>query len=716
MVSVKYRIMIGDFDMDIGIIIPELRKYGGAEKLLIECLRRWQYQHEITVYSIAFSKKLLHEHDIVNIKEKLLSPYFTGEHSMLLNSILLPKIWEKEIGRHEIYHTHLWPTHLLNLHPMVWYPHEPLRVINDLKYEQPVTTAITETSRNIHTYPKTTYDAVDVKLYNAYQSAISIFDKTGHPDKIIANSKYTAGYLERVYGVSNVSVVYPGINKNDFFYQSPDENIILCVNQLWPHKRVNLIIEAMQYVENAQLYIVGKGPEEKNLKKQAKELGLSDRVFFMGSVSNKELAILYARALCFTFAAVREPFGIVALEAMAAGKPLIAVNEGGYCEAVDSTCAFLIDAMPKVFAEKINFLINNKNVAVKMGLAGMKKLDKFTWQQTADGIMQEIQEIYDSRIINQKQDDSNTCLVGIEYYVWYGKGFGSAHWNDNKQSGIVLQKPLLGYYASDSGEIIRQHLTMLKNTGVDYLSVNIHVDENGLSVYQYNVVERILNIIEEDKYKIKLCLQLCPFTTSSTKIISAVKKLITAFLNRKGYQSYKNKPLFYIFWTGSLDGDYKLIDKLKVLLQDTTLIASSLRPYNRTDENNKTFNLFDGWSLFSPLEVALDPIKRDEIIENTYQQYEAGNENIKIFTCSPGYDDRALETPEREKNRLRYVERENGHLFEKMLQSAVQISPKPDMIKISTFNEYHENTHIEPTVADGNIYMELLKKYISKLK
>lgn len=121
----------------------------------------------------------------------------------------------------------------------------------------------------------------------------------------------------------------------------------------------------MQYIEDAQLYIVGKGPEENKLKNQAKALGLSDRVFFMGSVTNEELAILYARALAVAFAPVREPFGIVALESLAAGKALIAVNEGGYCEAVDDKCAFLVNAVPEEIAEKIRFLIDNKNIAKK---------------------------------------------------------------------------------------------------------------------------------------------------------------------------------------------------------------------------------------------------------------------------------------------------------------------------------------------------------------
>lgn len=703
--------------MDIGVIIPELRKYGGAEKLLIECLRRWQYEHDITVYAIGFNDKLLQENGVKRIKEKLLTPYIQGKHGMLLNSILLPKIWEKEIGRHDIYHTHLWPTHLLNLHPMVWYPHEPLRVINDLKFEQPVATSAFETSRNIHTYPKTSYDEVDIKCFSAYQNVISTFDKTGRPDKILANSKYTAKYLSSVYGVENVGVVYPGINKEDFFYQEPDENIILNVNQLWPHKRVNLIIEAMQYVENAQLYIVGKGPEEENLKKQAKALGLADRVFFMGSVTNEELAILYARALCVAFAPVREPFGIVALEALAAGKPLIAVNEGGYCEAVTEDNAFLVNAMPQEIADKINFLIQHKDIAKKMGLNGLQSLDQFTWQKTADGILLAIEETYEEHKAKQQAEtEEQKLLVGIDYFVWYGKGFGAAHWNDNLMYGAVSQKPELGYYSSDSGEVIRKHLTILQNAGVDYVAVNLHIDEQGIDVYQYNVTERILDIIESDGYNIKLCVQLCPYITSSEKNILAMKEILDNFAGRKGYQQFHQKPLVYMFWTGSLDGDYETIGELKKLFKDCTLIASSLRVYDKTDEENKTFGLYDGWSLFSPLEIASDEGKRKHMLESIYQQYEAGTKNIKVFTCSPGYDDSILEDKNRERSRLRCIARKQGETFRTMFEMALACNPTPDMIKISTFNEFHENTHVEPTIESGKLYLDILKQYIFKLK
>ena len=151
----------GCSNISIALIIPFLDKYGGAEHFLIECAVRWQDRHNITIYSTKINDRLLKEHGIGDgVARCELAPYFEGEHSLLLNSVLLPKIWRKEISHHDVYHTHLWPTHLVDLHPMVWYPHEPMRILHDLRYEQDYEVVGKAVARNVHLYPKYNYDRI----------------------------------------------------------------------------------------------------------------------------------------------------------------------------------------------------------------------------------------------------------------------------------------------------------------------------------------------------------------------------------------------------------------------------------------------------------------------------------------------------------------------------------------------------------------------------
>lgn len=371
--------------LDIGVIVPELAKYGGAERFIIECVTRWQKKHRITLYATGFAEDILREHGVnEDVKLIELSPYFEGPHAMFLNAGLLPKVWECEIGAHDVYQTHLCPTHLIDVHPVVWYPHEPSRMIYDLKYDQPYPP---HQKNNVHVYPKHTYDTIEGDMYQPYAKAAAFLDRLITADTIIANSRFTAAYLESVYNRKVPDVVYPGVNLDDFLHMPLDENVLLTVGQLWPHKRIKLILEAVRYIEDVQLYVVGNGPERDRLKEEACKLGVSDRVFFLEGLTNHEVQILFARCLAVVFTPIREPFGIVALEAMAAGRPLIGVNEGGFTEVVNPSCAFLIPPSPYAIAEKVRYLIDNKQVAREMGAAGLEKAREYTWDRTADTVL-----------------------------------------------------------------------------------------------------------------------------------------------------------------------------------------------------------------------------------------------------------------------------------------------------------------------------------------
>ncbi len=706
----------------MAVVIPELAKYGGAERYLIECVSRWQHKHQITIYSSKTDTELLREHGIgKQVTLAPLSPYFEGPHSILLNGVLLPKIWELEIAEHEIYHTHLWPTHLINRHPMVWYPHEPLRILHDLRFEQPLDDVAGMFHRNLHIYPKYNYDRIADATYEAYLTSMDIFDKQGKPDRIVANSRYTAGYLEGVYGTKVRDVVYPGVNVDDFIFQPSEENIFLTIGQLWPHKRIKLIIEAMKHVDNAQLYIVGSGPEKEKLVKTANYLGLGNRVFFLQGLNNLEVQILFSRALAVVFTPVKEPFGIVALEAMAAGKPLIAANEGGFTEVVDESCAFLVQPRPEALAEKMRLLRDNKDIARKMGDAGRERVKEYTWEKAANDLVGIIEQTRQKWVDRQAAPSVKsftpvgTTLFGVQYYCWYGNGLGSRHWNDSPQSGGVTDAPCLGYYGSSNCTTIEEHWKLFEQAGVNFVVINLHIDGDGANTYELAAAENIFSVIERNGSPVQLAFQFCPYDCKREQLVEAVKVVRKMFTRRSHYLRIDNEPVFFFFWTGVQDGNKTWINALEESTRGCVRIACSLRMYSAKDERTKTFGVFDGWNLYSPLELSL-PSKWESIWRQAYRNADTGVRGIKALTVSPGYDDRHLRDINRKGNLYRHIDRDQGETYQRSLDFALSVEERPDMVLISTFNEYHENTHIEPSRNHGSLYMDMTREFIDKAR
>ena len=140
------------------------------------------------------------------------------------------------------------------------------------------------------------------------------------PDKIIANSNFVAQRIKKYYRRES-EVIYPPVNFNNFYISEKQQEYFLMVGRLLAYKKFDIAIEAFNKL-GLKLKIIGRGPEMKRLKKMAKS-----NIEFLGRVSDKKLAKYYSECQAFIFPQ-EEDFGIVAIEAMASGRPLIAYYGG----------------------------------------------------------------------------------------------------------------------------------------------------------------------------------------------------------------------------------------------------------------------------------------------------------------------------------------------------------------------------------------------------
>ncbi len=145
-------------------------------------------------------------------------------------------------------------------------------------------------------------------------------------DALVGNSRFIADKIRDAYG-RRASVVYPFADLSRFTLPREPGSAYLIVGAFAPYKRVDLAIEAFNRMK-LPLWIVGSGQDEEKLRCLA-----GPTVRFLGSLSNDEIARLYAVARAFVFPA-EEDFGITPLEAMASGTPVIAYGSGGAMETV----------------------------------------------------------------------------------------------------------------------------------------------------------------------------------------------------------------------------------------------------------------------------------------------------------------------------------------------------------------------------------------------
>jgi glycosyltransferase involved in cell wall biosynthesis len=159
---------------------------------------------------------------------------------------------------------------------------------------------------------------------------LRIWDRTSaeRVDVFVANSNYTAQRIKKYYR-KQAQVIYPPVDVGKFKPQANNEGYFLTVGRLSPYKRSRLMIDVFTKLK-LPLVVVGVGQEYQELKKITAD---KPNIKLIGWIEDEKLVRLYQNARAFVCAS-EDDFNITAVEAMAAGKPVIALRKGGTSETV----------------------------------------------------------------------------------------------------------------------------------------------------------------------------------------------------------------------------------------------------------------------------------------------------------------------------------------------------------------------------------------------
>lgn len=270
---------------------------------------------------------------------------------------------------------------LVHNKPNLWYAHGPKRELWDMyEYTREHIVPDGKYIKNLHRYIFDIWVRYNRFLDRRYVS---------HADQIVCNSKTVQARIKK-YFKRDAIVVYPPTDVHKY-HHAPAGDYWLSVNRTSPAKRIELQVEAFRKMPNQKLTIVATY-ENTDTFLQYRQKILATRpnnVSLLAHVTQAELIDLYANCRGFITTAREEDFGLTAIEAMAAGKPVIAPNEGGYRESVvNGETGVLID---DINADKIIAAIRqiDSNPDVYKD-ACLKRAQKYTTKAFIAGIKEKI--------------------------------------------------------------------------------------------------------------------------------------------------------------------------------------------------------------------------------------------------------------------------------------------------------------------------------------
>lgn len=243
---------------------------------------------------------------------------------------------------------------------------------------------------------------------------------TNQCDMILAPTPGIKTFLQDNGTVTDIEVLPTGLLTKDFTqypkevrdlkdkYGTDDKRLFCTVSRLEEEKNITFLIEAMKVFKDRNVVgfkflIIGEGTQKSNLEARAVELGLQEEVVFVGSIPNEEINSYYNACDLFLFASKTETQGIVVLEAMAAGLPVVAVNATGVRDVVkDGVNGYMTEENVVDWVKKLECICTDNELYHNMGTAARKEAHKYNEADIAKAAL----KFYDTAILIKEMERS----------------------------------------------------------------------------------------------------------------------------------------------------------------------------------------------------------------------------------------------------------------------------------------------------------------------
>jgi len=184
------------------------------------------------------------------------------------------------------------------------------------------------------------------------------------------------------------------------------ERLLVYVGRLAPEKGLDLLLEAfhelIQDRSDVRLALVGRGPSEETLRSMAGELGIAGKVSFTGAVPHEEVAPYYVAGDLFVFTSQTETQGLVLIEAMAAGRPVVAVQAPGPADILAEGGGVLVEPDPAAFARAVAELLREEGRRWTLAKEARRAARRYSIAGATEGLLRAYQAALDNFIPKER--------------------------------------------------------------------------------------------------------------------------------------------------------------------------------------------------------------------------------------------------------------------------------------------------------------------------